>query len=214
MLKKQRLFRRVASLSVVVLMTVILFSIPASAATTWTFDGEYTFVDHPDFSVFTERTFGISGGFTYTGNPNTMTGFGFEESTGCWRVYIDNNPNSGWANLYNPSNAGGIFFQGKVIVFDNFVVDVDSTLYSFLAENCANYDGAWYEPPNLPANVIAGIVGGFNGLIGGLGNGVAHYFESLFLAPDGGPTTFATVSLILLGASFAIGIARKIIQKV
>lgn len=214
MLKKQRLLRRLACLSVVVLMAVILFSIPASAATTWTFDGEYTFVDHPDFSVFTERTFGISGGFTYADNPNMMMGFGYEESTGCWRVYISDNPNSGWANLYNPSNAGGIFFQGKVIVFDHFVVDVDSTLYSFLAENCADYDGAWYEPPNVSGNVIAGIVGGFNDLIGGLGNGVAHYFESLVVAPDGSLTTFATVSLILLGVSLAIGIARKIIQKV
>lgn len=104
--------------------------------------------------------------------------------------------------------------SGPYLEFVDFVIPYNGAIYNFLNEYAGAGTTVSFHLPVSAGSIVNVITGGFNGLITGLGSGVADYFETLFLAEGGGLTTFATVSLVLLGVGLSIGVARWIIYKV
>lgn len=68
-------------------------------------------------------------------------------------------------------------------------------------------------------SMVNAVVNAFNGFVTGVGSGVADFFQSIFLTNTGTAqapvyelSTFATVSLVMLGISLAIGVTTLIVH--
>lgn len=67
--------------------------------------------------------------------------------------------------------------------------------------------------------MVTAVVTAFNGFVTGIGSGVADFFQQIFLTNTGTEqapvyelSTFATVSLVMLGISLAIGVTTLVVH--
>jgi len=70
-------------------------------------------------------------------------------------------------------------------------------------------------------SMVNAVVNAFNGFVTGVGSGVADFFQTIFLTNTGTEqapvyelSTFAAVSLVMLGISLAIGVTTLIVHMV
>jgi len=68
-------------------------------------------------------------------------------------------------------------------------------------------------------SMVTYIVNAFNTFVTGIGSGVAEFFQSIFLTNTGTEqapvyelSTFAAVSLVMLGVSLAIGVTTLVVH--
>lgn len=68
-------------------------------------------------------------------------------------------------------------------------------------------------------SMVNAVVNAFNGFVTGVGSGVADFFQSIFLVNTGTEqapvyelSTFASVSLVMLGISLAIGVTTLVVH--
>lgn len=73
--------------------------------------------------------------------------------------------------------------------------------------------------PSWVTSMVNFIVSAFNTFVSGIGNGVTTFFQQIFLTNTGTTenpvyelSTFASVSLVMLGVSLAIGVTTLIVH--